>query len=136
MPQSALIIPPPPHHLKLNNKRLNNTNFLKNQTSVPGVVNPTPIANASAALQSGNYSKVAIDNRPKKLIITGVENAQEKTAIINFVKALGCQIESSTDVQKAANDSSNLLSFSISFTTRKDAEIVNFIHFLFLVIIK
>jgi len=39
-------IPPPPHYLKLNNKRLNNTNFLKTGSTSPastvGVVAPKP----------------------------------------------------------------------------------------------
>lgn len=71
---------------------------------------------------SYNFTKASVDNRPKKLIITGVENAQEKEAILNFVNAIGCQVESSTEAEK--NEASNLYSFMISFCGRKDAEMV------------
>ena len=122
-------IPAPPHSLKLNNLRYNHTNFLKNQAlnmqmnaaqakATPSLKD-SPTAHTK---QMFSFGKDSIDNRPKKLIITGVENIQEKEAILNFVNAVGCQVESATEAEK--NETSNLFSFIVSFCTRKDAEMV------------
>lgn len=117
----AHIIPPPPHHLKLNNKRLNNsTNFLKktSQASKPFAPSASKAIPNPAALYS--FSRISVDNRPRGLLFTGVENSQEKTMIVNFVNSLGCMVE---NVEDQANDT-KLVSFVILFATRKDAEIV------------
>ena len=122
--QAAMSIPPPAHHLKLNNKRLNNTNFLKNHAAVVAnnhqytAMKPME----AAALAPFNYSKAVVDNRPKSLSISGIENPQEHATIMSFFKVLGCHVESATDIQ--LNEATNLFSFSINFSTRKDAEIV------------
>ena len=79
----------------------------------------------SSPLQQNTFSKATLDNRPKQLIITGVENIQEKEAILNFVNAIGCQVENASEAQQ--NETTLLYSFIISFFTRKDAEIVSFI---------
>lgn len=126
--QKNMIIPPPVHHLKLNNKRLNNTNFLKSQANhsiksasaaVVAAV-PKPVAVQSQHL-AGQFSYSKVDNRPRNLLFTGIENIQEKTNLLNFIKMVGCQVETVNDFN---NESNGPLSFSIIFATRKDAEIV------------
>ena len=137
--QAAMSIPPPAHHLKLNNKRLNNTNFLKNHTTIvahnhqyagkqsaSGAMKPME----AAALAPFNYSKAVVDNRPKSLTISGIENPQEHATIMSFFKVLGCHVESATEIQ--LNEATNLFSFSINFSTRKDAEIVIFLNIFIL----
>jgi hypothetical protein len=118
--------PPPPHHLKLNNKRLNNTNFLKttgggspnlNKTyPSPGAAGMNKI-NSSPVTNPFSFSRVSVDRRPKQLLFTGLENEQEKTNIINLINQIGCQIENTNDQQP--------LSLTVNFLTRKDAEIVS-----------
>jgi len=128
---------PPAHSLKLNNMRYNQSNFLKSQqlahvNAAKSLNQPTKgIGSPKSTVPAFTFSKATIDNRPKKLIITGVENSQEKEAILNFVNAIGCQVESATEEEK--NEKTNLFSFIISFCTRKDAEIVNipFFNLLF-----
>lgn len=123
-------IPAPPHSLKLNNVRHTQTNFLKNQQqaayfaaqalrqSNQGASKDLPVHSSPSSL----YSKASVDNRPKQLIITGVENVQEKEAILNFVNAIGCQVEHASEAEK--NETTDLFSFVLSFYSRKDAEIV------------
>ncbi len=119
---------PPAHSLKLNNMRYNQSNFLKSQqlaqTNAAKSISqsPKPVGSPKSTPPAFTFPKAAVDNRPKKLIITGVENSQEKEAILNFVNAIGCQVESATE--EAKNEATNLFSFVISFCTRKDAEIV------------
>jgi hypothetical protein len=118
---AAHSVPPPPHHLKLNNKRLNSsTNFLKktSQMSKQFGASAKPSVNPASMY---NFSRISVDNRPRGLLFSGVENSQEKTLIVNFVNSLGCMVES---VEDQANDT-KLLSFVIVFATRKDAEIVS-----------
>jgi hypothetical protein len=122
--------PPPPHHLKLNNKRLNNTNFLKttgggspnlNKTypspGAAGINKMNPSIAVSPASNPFSFSRVSVDRRPKQLLFTGLENEQEKTNIINLINQIGCQIENTNDQQP--------LSLTVNFLTRKDAEIVS-----------
>ena len=128
-------LPAPPHSLKLNNVRFNQTNFLKNQHQQQAEFHSNYSNKAkysmakdpthSSPLQQNTFSKATLDNRPKQLIITGVENIQEKEAILNFVNAIGCQVENASEAQQ--NETTLLYSFIISFFTRKDAEIVSFI---------
>lgn len=131
-PSAPKSIPAPPHSLKLNNVRHTQTNFLKNKQkaayyaaqqntrqSIPGAAKD-PSAHSSP---SNLYSKATVDNRPKQLIITGVENVQEKEAILNFVNAIGCQVEHASEAE--LNETTNLYSFILSFYTRKDAEVVS-----------
>lgn len=127
VPPKNLIIPPPVHHLKLNNKRLNNTNFLKGQSAKPAVgvagataVVPT-VAKIAPPVAQAPFNYARVDNRPKELLITGVENSQEKANLISFVKTIGCQIETINEISETPNS----VSFSINFSTRKDAEIVS-----------
>jgi len=150
--QKNIIIPPPVHSLKLNNKRLNNTNFLKSQanhllksgaaaaafaatttlpTSAASIVStpPTPQNSKPTYLGSSlpvqfSYSK--IDNRPRQLTFSGFENSQEKNALINFINMIGCQIETVND-----SNSESTEPISIHFASRKDAEIVNFNFFYY-----
>ena len=131
-----MIIPPPAHHLKLNNKRLNNTNFLKSQANhsmkaaalaaaAAAAVTAKPATAAAATVQSqilaAQFSYSKIDNRPRNLLFTGVENLQEKTNLVNFIKMIGCQVETVNDLNSESNGP---LAFSILFAARKDAEIV------------
>ena len=142
---TSLVVPPPPHSLKLNNKRLNNTNFVRNPyvSKAPGdklvgtsktLPAPISVANVAAATSAGfgpsfqNYAKV--DNRPKSLMITGIDNNQEKTSLVNFVRSLGCQIESVIDQNNSegalsSESGGEQLSIQINFASRKDAEIVS-----------
>lgn len=122
IPAAPKSTPAPPHSLKLNNLRQNQTNFLKNQAmktanSQQSKAALSPTTNPAQPI----FAKAALDNRPKKLIITGVENIQEKEAILNFVNAIGCQVENSSEAEK--NEASNLFSFIVEFCSRKDAEI-------------
>ena len=132
--------PPPPHHLKLNNKRLNNTNFLKttgggspnlNKTyPSPGAANMNktnpPIGASPVQSNPFSFSRVSVDRRPKQLLFTGLENDQEKTNIINLINQIGCQIENTNDQQP--------LSLTVNFLTRKDAEIVSFYYYYYYLI--
>lgn len=133
--QKNMIIPPPAHHLKLNNKRLNNTNFLKSQANhsmkaaalaaaAAAAVTAKPATAAAATVQSqilaAQFSYSKIDNRPRNLLFTGVENLQEKTNLVNFIKMIGCQVETVNDLNSESNGP---LAFSILFAARKDAEI-------------
>lgn len=131
IPTAPKSVPAPPHSLKLNNLRnQNQKSFLNNQQAFQNAQllnKPVPSLKNSPTLTpniSGNafFPKMpTIDNRPKKLIISGVENEQEKEAIVNFVNAIGCQLENSTELEK--NETTNLFSFIISFCSRKDGEI-------------
>lgn len=145
--QHAISIPPPPQHLKLNNKRLNNTNFLKHG-NLPGAASAN-ISNSSSPASmtmasAFSFSRVSVDNRPKSLLVTCLEsNGQEKNQIVNFINSLGCQIENVIDYQiqqgenssnisgiedaSAAGNSTSSKSFVICFLTRKDAEVVRII---------
>jgi len=136
----ALSIPPAPHHLKLNNKRLNNTNFLKhgaplNASSFGASAQSAAASTAASASASFSFSRVSVDNRPKSLLVTCLEsNGQEKIQIVNFITSLGCQIENVFDYQQEENNggsteeppmaASTSKSFIICFLTRKDAEVV------------
>lgn len=127
-PSAPKSIPAPPHSLKLNNVRHTQTNFLKNQQKAAYYAaqqnTRQSIAGAAKEPSSSNlYSKATVDNRPKQLIITGVENVQEKEAILNFVNAIGCQVEHASEAE--LNETTNLYSFILSFYTRKDAEVVS-----------
>ena len=142
---TSLVLPAPPHALKLNNKRLNNTNFLKNTFMASGgkplekaaktLSVPTPITIAPSAAASNPFSYAKIDNRPKQLLISGLENAQEKNSLVNFIKSLGIQIDSISDHIENSTESSSvddnesatkeLLSIVINFSTRKEAQIVS-----------
>ena len=122
---------PSPQQLKLNNRKLNNTSFLKAHTapspkeSVGGKFFSSPQSpQPNQASFAAAFSKASVDNRPKQLLITGIENSQEKIAIVNFIKAIGCQVEAIADHHNLNDSASNLQSFVINFVTRKDAEIV------------
>jgi hypothetical protein len=144
----ALSIPPAPHHLKLNNKRLNNTNFLKhgaplNASSFAANAQSAAASTAASASTSFSFSRVSVDNRPKSLLVTCLEsNGQEKNQIVNFINSLGCQIENVFDYQQEENNgganeeppmaASTSKSFIICFLTRKDAEVVR-INIFFLI---
>jgi hypothetical protein len=138
------VVPAAPHLLKLNNKRLNTTSFLKGISG--GALSPKTVAaaaqqpaspSASSAAVSAffNYSKVSVDNRPKKILFSGINTQNEKTNIVNFISTLGVKIDSvdqiagssdsaSTD---ASTDQTTVVPFSIvlTFATRKDAEFVS-----------
>ena len=131
-------MPPPPHSLKLNNKRLNNTNFLRNPYKAASdklagtsktLPAPVSVANvAAAAFGASSFQSYArVDNRPKSLMVTGIENEQEKTSLVNFVRSLGCQIESIIDQNSegALLSETEQLSIQLNFASRKDAEIVS-----------
>lgn len=131
-PPAPKSLPAPPHSLKLNNMRYNQSNFLKTQAAAAQQNNnPTSVKSPLSASQKSDSSKsffnfssqavASVDSRPRKLIISGVENSQEKEAILNFVNAIGCQVESASEEER--NETSNLFSFIISFCARKDAEI-------------
>lgn len=148
--QKNIIIPPPVHSLKLNNKRLNNTNFLKSKanhllksgaaatttaltTSAASIVSTPPIPQNSKPAYLGSslpvqFSYSKIDNRPRQLTFSGFENSQEKNALINFINMIGCQIETVND-----SNSESAEPISIHFASRKDAEIVNFNFFYFII---
>ena len=91
-----------------------------------------------------SFSRVSVDNRPKRLLVTCLEsNGQQKNQIVNFINSLGCQIENVIDYQiqqgenssnisgiedaSAAGKSTSSKSFVICFLTRKDAEVVRII---------
>ena len=131
---AAKAAPPPPHHLKLNNKRLNKTNFLKHG-------NPNAANNVGQSMIAAAYSfsRVSVDNRPKSLLVNCAESSgNEKAQILNFVQSLGCQIESVLDCERAqdgsgdgacvaeseASTTSTSKAFVVTFATRKDAEVV------------
>lgn len=127
-PKTSFVIPPV-HHLKLNNKRLNTTNFLKTSAAGSSIGKMTPhtktmLAEAKAASNVSSaysYSRVSVDNRPKLLLFTGVENSQEKGNIVNFINLVGCHVENVTEQTMAENTQISLI---INFATRRDAEIV------------
>lgn len=130
-PTAAASIPPPAHHLKLNNKRLNNTNFLKataNKTyplnkmsTVAASASPHSSAAAAAAAAANanpfSFSRVSVDRRPKQLLFCGLENEQEKANVVNLIHQLGCQVE---DMNDQADD---VFAMVINFQTRRDAEV-------------
>ncbi|CAF0937366.1 unnamed protein product [Brachionus calyciflorus] len=118
---------PPVHQLKINNKRLNTTSFLKAganklvNTKTASVSASTVMMSNVAAPNLFSFNRVSVDNRPKQLIVTGVENQQEKTNIVNFITSLGCQIENVNEEKSETN--SNQMSLIINFVTRRDAEV-------------
>ena len=136
------VVPAAPHLLKLNNKRLNTTSFLKGVSG--GALSPKTVAaaaqqpaspSASSAAVSAffNYSKVSVDNRPKKILFSGINTQNEKTNIVNFISTLGVKIDSvdqiagSSDSASTETSEQTVVPFSIvlTFATRKDAEFVS-----------
>jgi RNA-binding protein 26 len=100
-----LSIPPAPHHLKLDNTRLNSTNFLKHgmlqqqQQQQQQLQNHHGVISNTTQQSMFSFSRVSVDNRPKILLVTCLEsNGQEKGQIINFISSLGCQIENVLDL--------------------------------------
>lgn len=125
--------PPPQHLLKLNNKRVNTTSFLKHGTTMRASTAPSqmllngqpikPHQPSTTNMYSSYTSYAKVDNRPRQLIIAGLTDlAKEKASITNFINTLGCQIESVYDLEKDGETSSQ---FVISFVTRRDAEVVS-----------
>ena len=144
---APISIPPAPHHLKLNNKRLNNTNFLKHAATAPGAasspssgavsVSPTVVNTAvSSSTSPFSFSRVSVDNRPKSLLVSGLESSQDKAHIISFINSLGCQIENVCDQAESSSNGNPpeaeaaattwAKSFVINFMARKDAEVVHY----------
>lgn len=125
MESHARVTPAPHYLLKLNNKRLNTTSFLKGGAS-PKTPNPTPVMlSPSITSQSSyfNFSKVSVDNRPRKLVLSGIKSQNEKTNILNFISALGVKIETVDQIDHESEQESTM-SIIINFATRKDAEFV------------
>lgn len=139
------VVPAAPHLLKLNNKRLNTTSFLKGVSG--GALSPKTVAaaaqqpsspSASSAAVSAffNYSKVSVDNRPKKILFSGINTQNEKTNIVNFISTLGVKIDSVDQIAASSDSASTeasteqtVVPFSIvlTFATRKDAEFVSYL---------
>jgi hypothetical protein len=132
-------VPPPQHLLRLNNKRLNTTNFLKTTgrggmhmmhhhhaatappTGIPvsmlhqPLVKPSTIKSPSIQSRSSNpFSFSNVDNRPKQLLISGAD--ADKDSLVAQIKGMGCQVEAVVDQDNG--------SFLMSFVTRRDAEVV------------
>lgn len=140
------VVPAAPHLLKLNNKRLNTTSFLKGVSG--GALSPKTVAAAAAAQQPSspsastaavsaffNYSKVSVDNRPKKILFSGINTQNEKTNIVNFISTLGVKIDSVDQIAGSSDSASTeasteqtVVPFSVvlTFATRKDAEFVSY----------
>ena len=103
-------------------------------TSAASIVStPPPIPQNSKPAYLGSslpvqFSYSKIDNRPRQLTFSGFENSQEKNALINFINMIGCQIETVND-----SNSESAEPISIHFASRKDAEIVNFNFFFFII---
>lgn len=110
----------PPHHLlKLNNRRLNPTSFLKNKAAVAaaaGHYSPTAISSPVAAAGYAS-SRISVDHRPRKLLFNSIRNVQDKKKILNLITVSGLKVETVDDLDEA--------SFAITFYSRKDAEIVS-----------
>lgn len=123
MESHARVQPAPHHLLKLNNKRLNTTSFLK--TGTPTSPKPPPAQQTSSPQSYFNFSQVSVDNRPRKLALSGIKSANERTNILNFINALGVRIDQvdqiETSQELADAESSSVV---ITFATRKDAEFV------------
>ncbi len=136
---AAKVVPPPQHLLRLNNKRLNTTNFLKatgrgagihhhvhHQTGIPASMLHQPMvkplkSSATASMNPFQYSKV--DNRPRQLLFAGADASAEKDTVVTFVQSIGCHVEGVVDQEKGNEPEAG--QFIISFATRRDAEVVS-----------
>lgn len=145
MESHARVTPAPHHLLKLNNKRLNTTSFLKagtgnTATSPMGAVKtPAPISSPSMLTQSSssssyfNFSQVSVDNRPRKLVLNGIKSLNERTNILNFINAIGVRVDQVDQVEGQVQElvggdgdgDGEATSVVITFATRKDAEFVS-----------
>lgn len=147
-PEPHVRVTPAPHYLlKLNNKRLNTTSFLKTGASAgSSSFLSSPTSSSSAAATSPKIvqppsaspssffnftSHVSVDNRPRKLILTGIKTPNEKTNILNFIGALGVKIETVVEQNEPETDQPSESSVVINFATRKDAEFVRNHYFKF-----
>lgn len=119
--QKSLFVIPPVHQLKINNKRLNTTSFLK--AGANKLVNkpaPKPAISQIASPSLYAYSRVSVDRRPKQLIFFGVENDEEKKNVISFIQIGPFKIESIEEKKDENNE--NRTSLLVNFVTRRDAE--------------
>ncbi|RNA10645.1 RNA-binding 27 isoform X2 [Brachionus plicatilis] len=120
--QKPSFVIPPVHQLKINNKRLNTTSFLK--TGSNKLVNksaPKAPAHQLTPASLYAYSRVSVDRRPKQLLFSGAENEQENNNIVSFIQMGEFKIENVEEKKDENNDTQKCL--LISFVTRRDAEI-------------
>jgi hypothetical protein len=120
--------PPAPHHLlRLDNTRLNKTNFLnqaKRNQIIQNIKDDPLLINQTIPHAPPPMLINKVDNRPKHLLFTGIANKQEKMNIHSFIVSLGCQIEEDDSNSTFNNQNDDTTTMIIHFATRKDAEIV------------